>query len=139
MEIKLESVCRGFAALMVMAMAAGYLAAGVAPATDVQHLQTAGEAAPTSGHDSLKDDGRITWAVKSELLAVPELESSSILVETQDAQVTLSGAVPHTRQAHRAIEVAGRVAGVKRINNRLVVSDGDAAREIDAMWRRLSV
>ncbi len=160
MEISRVAACRGFAGLMVLAFAMGYVSA--APESAVAHegvattLALAGSELRESESDrsaelpvwpflvsrgsaAASTDSRITRAVKSELLASPELQTSSILVETQDAQVTLSGAVAYAGQARHAVEVASRVAGVKRINSRLVVSEDDAAREIEAMWRRLSI
>ncbi len=151
MEIKVQTIRRGFAALMVTAFATGYLAAGldeqsadahgmsVADYSASSYLQTVSQGRSTAALGNAKADGQITWAVKSELLAAPELQSSSIVVETQDAKVTLSGAVSHEGQARQAIEVARRVTGVKHINSRLVVNDGESSREIEAMWRRLSI
>jgi len=67
------------------------------------------------------DDAAITTKVKAAILAEPGLKVLQINVDTTKAVVTLSGLVDSQQNSDRAKEIAGAVAGVKGVENRLVV------------------
>lgn len=68
------------------------------------------------------DDTAITTKVKAAIFAEPELKTLRISVETINGVVTLSGSVDSLSSSHRAKDLAGAVAGVKDVNNQLVVT-----------------
>jgi hyperosmotically inducible protein len=68
------------------------------------------------------DDTGITTKVKAAIFAEPELKTLRISVETMQGVVTLSGSVDSMSNSQRAKELAGAVAGVKDVNNQLVVT-----------------
>lgn len=67
------------------------------------------------------DDTAITAKVKAAILAEPGLNVLQINVDTTKGVVTLSGSVDSQKISDRAKEIAGAVAGVKGIENQLVV------------------
>ena len=67
------------------------------------------------------DDAAITTKVKAAVLAEPGLKVLQISVDTTKGVVTLSGSVDSQLNSDRAKEIAGAVAGVKEVENRLVV------------------
>lgn len=69
----------------------------------------------------LNDTG-ITTKVKAAIFAGPELKTLRISVETVNGVVTLSGSVDSLSSSNRAKDLAGAVAGVKDVNNQLVVT-----------------
>jgi osmotically-inducible protein OsmY len=60
--------------------------------------------------------------VVDELSWDPQLDDSAIAVSAHDGRVTLTGVVPTYREVGLAIDDTGSVAGVKTIDNELVVS-----------------
>ena len=68
------------------------------------------------------DDTAITTKVKAAIFAEPELKTLRISVETMKGVVTLSGSVDSMSYSNRAKNLAGAVAGVKEVNNQLVVT-----------------
>lgn len=67
------------------------------------------------------DDAGITAKVKAAILAEPGLKSLQISVDTVQNVVTLTGSVDSQHNSDRAKEIAGAVAGVKAVENKLVV------------------
>lgn len=67
------------------------------------------------------DDTAITAKVKAAILAEPGLRVLQISVVTKERVVALSGSVDSHKDSDRAKEVAGAVAGVKWVENRLAV------------------
>ncbi len=67
------------------------------------------------------DDAEITTKVKAAFFAEPGLKSLQIGVDTVKGVVTLSGSVNSQPNRDRADTLAGAVAGVNEVNNRLVV------------------
>ncbi len=67
------------------------------------------------------DDAEITTKVKAAFFAEPGLKSMQIGVDTVKGVVTLSGSVDSQPNRARADALAGAVAGVNEVNNRLVV------------------
>lgn len=66
-------------------------------------------------------DTEITAKVKAAIFAEPGLKTLQISVDTVKGVVTLSGSVDTRSISNRAKELAGAVAGVKDVENRLVV------------------
>ena len=65
------------------------------------------------------DDSVVTASVKSALLADPDIKSFDFKVETRKGEVQLSGFVDNQGQIDRATTLAGTVAGVKSIQNKV--------------------
>jgi hyperosmotically inducible protein len=66
-------------------------------------------------------DAAITFEVKTKFLAEPGVSGLKINVDTDDGVVTLSGNVKSMAEADKAIAVARRSSGVKRVVNNLHV------------------
>lgn len=73
--------------------------------------------------DNYMDDSGITAKVKSALVDDKAIKSTDISVETEKGVVTLSGFVATQAQAEKAVDVAGRVEGVKSVSDKLHVKD----------------
>lgn len=67
------------------------------------------------------DDAAITAKVKAAIFAEPGLKTLQISVDTVNGVVTLSGSVDSRSSRDRAKALAGAVAGVKGVENRLVL------------------
>jgi osmotically-inducible protein OsmY len=66
-------------------------------------------------------DGGITSKVKLAVLRAKDLKSAEIHVETVGGVVRLAGEVDNAKQAARAAQLAERVKGVKKVENRLTL------------------
>jgi osmotically-inducible protein OsmY len=66
------------------------------------------------------DDSEITAKVKAAIFAEPGLKTLQISVDTVKGVVTLSGSVDSKLSSDMAKKLAGAVAGVKEVDNRLV-------------------
>jgi len=66
------------------------------------------------------DDTEITTKVKAAIFAEPGLKTLQISVDTVKGVVTLSGTVDSQASSERARAVAGAVAGVREVINKLV-------------------
>lgn len=83
-------------------------------------LVTAVGCASTSkqeGTGEYMDDSVITTKVKAAILGEPTLKVAEINVETFKGVVQLSGFVTSAAMANKAVEVAGKVSGVKSVKN----------------------
>jgi hyperosmotically inducible protein len=67
------------------------------------------------------DDAAITTKIKAAIFAESNLKTLQISVDTVQGVVTLSGSVDSLSNSNRAKSLAGAVAGVKEVENRLVV------------------
>ncbi len=67
------------------------------------------------------DDTAITAKVKAAIFAEPGLKTLQISVDTVKGVVTLSGSVDSQASSDRAKTLAGAVAGVRDVENHLVV------------------
>ena len=67
------------------------------------------------------DDAALTAKVKAALFAEPGLKTLQIDVETHDAVVTLAGSVDSDVLHQRALQIAGSLAGVRQVIDKLVV------------------
>jgi len=99
-----------------------------------EKLDAAGHAISDTAHDvagAVKDaahdtkenveDAAITSAVKTKFLAEPGVSGLKIDVDTNDGVVTLSGMVKSSAEADKAVSIAQKSTGVKRVVNRLRV------------------
>lgn len=84
-----------------------------------QAKESFGEKTETVGE--IADDSAITTKVKAAIYAEPGLRSLQFNVSTVQGEVTLSGSVDSQQNSDRAKEIAGAVAGVKDVENHLVV------------------
>jgi osmotically-inducible protein OsmY len=73
------------------------------------------------GGSSFFDDAAITTRVKKAIYDEPSLKVGDISVKTDDKVVQLSGSVKSRTELRKAAEVAGKVEGVKRVKNDLLV------------------
>lgn len=67
------------------------------------------------------DDAEVTTRVKAAIFSAPGLKSLKINVETSKGVVTLRGSTDSLSSSDRATMLAGTVAGVEEVKNRLVV------------------
>lgn len=67
------------------------------------------------------DDAEITTKVKAAIFAEPGLKTLQISVDTVKGVVTLSGSIDSKQNSDRAEALAGAVAGVNRVENRLAL------------------
>jgi hyperosmotically inducible protein len=76
-----------------------------------------------TGAGSFLNDVDVSARVKSAFLADPSLKSvmMDISVSTEGGVVSLSGTVPNRNQRAKAVAVARKVDGVKRVNDALKV------------------
>jgi osmotically-inducible protein OsmY len=84
-------------------------------------LALAGCASTSGGGGSFFDDAAITTRVKKAIYDEPSLKVGDISVKTDDKVVQLSGSVKSRTELRKAAEVAGKVEGVKRVKNDLLV------------------
>lgn len=77
--------------------------------------------ASTGGGGSFFDDAAITTRVKKAIYDEPSLKIGDISVKTDDKVVQLSGSVKSRAEQRKAAEVVGKVEGVKRVKNDLLV------------------
>ena len=77
--------------------------------------------ASTPGQNSYLDDSMVTARVKKAIYNEPSLKVTDISVKTENAVVSLSGAVKNRNDRTKAAEVARHVDGVKLVKNELKV------------------
>lgn len=73
--------------------------------------------------DNYMGDSAVTAKVKSALLEDKSLKITDITVETTQGIVTLSGFVSSQAEAKSAVEIAGKIEGVKSVSDKLHVKD----------------
>ena len=66
-------------------------------------------------------DGAVTSKVKLAVLRAKDLKSVDVRVETIAGVVRLTGEVDNAKQAARVGQLAGRVKGVKKVENKLAI------------------
>ena len=95
----------------------------IAPLSEPGAAPTTGSAGDTSigtAAEAVTDAG-ITTKVKSKLLADPDVSGLRIDVDTSDRVVTLTGTVNSSAEKARALDLAGKVENVKRVEDKLTV------------------
>jgi hyperosmotically inducible periplasmic protein len=80
-----------------------------------------GAAPPVGTVGITLDDARVSAAVRSALLADPDLGLRAIVVDVDRGVVSLSGVVRSEEEAARAATVSGRAAGVREVKSGLKV------------------
>ena len=96
------------------------LKSGLAVAFCAAVLGLAG-CASTPGQNNYFDDAMVTARVKKAIYSEPSLKVTDISVKTENAVVSLSGAVKNRNDRTKAAEVARHVEGVKLVKNELKV------------------
>ncbi len=77
--------------------------------------------ASTPGQNNYFDDAMVTARVKKAIYNESALKVNDISVKTENAVVSLSGAVKNRNERTKAAEVARHVEGVKLVKNELRV------------------
>lgn len=67
------------------------------------------------------EDTAITAKVKAALFADPDVKGQQVAVDTVDGVVQLSGFVSSSAMAARAVDIARRTDGVRRVENKVSV------------------
>ena len=87
---------------------------------------------PTEGGDvsienkKTDSDGMITAAVERKFAAEGRIDDATVETTAANGVVTLTGRVPEEHQKERLGAIAAEVAGVKGVDNRLMVARGAA-------------
>ena len=87
----------------------------------IQKLHNAIAVHPKTSMGTKLDDTMLTSKVKTALMGDDEVKSGQINVETKGGIVQLAGFVTGEGMLKRALEVAGKVDGVKKVENALYV------------------
>jgi osmotically-inducible protein OsmY len=112
----------------VLLATAALLTTACGPARDAEavaktHAAAAGFASKGGksaiGTDQSIEDSELAAKVGAAILADPQLGSQHIIVEADDAAVTLTGNVDSAALRERAVELAGSVEGVAQVQDRL--------------------
>lgn len=77
---------------------------------------------PPTEEVTLPTDDEIRADVERMLLRAPDVDIADLSVSVNDGEVTLQGAVDQLWKKFRAQEIAGIIAGVRSIDNRLAVT-----------------
>jgi hyperosmotically inducible protein len=109
----------GFAANQVQIDRAVEVARGVPGVKNIDNKMSLKGAATTIGNEV--DDGIVTTAVKTALLADAYVKSADIAVATRKGEVQLSGFVNNQGQIDRAIEVVRGVKDVRTVDNQMSI------------------
>lgn len=109
----MKTIPRGLVPLLILA-AAGSLSGCDRPGSV--------HAGPVQDAYAVPEDAAISASVKAALVAEPALKALQVAVDTKNGVVTLTGAVQDPEAVKRAAEAAGKVRGVKAVDNRLVVN-----------------
>jgi hyperosmotically inducible protein len=90
-------------------------------ASGIKTLHNAIAVHPKTSMGTKLDDTVITSKVKSALMGDDDVKSGQINVETKGGIVMLAGFVSGDKMLKRALEVASKVEGVKKVENALYV------------------
>ncbi len=72
------------------------------------------------------DDTTLADTLRSALRADPELKNLGVRVEAHDGEIMLSGTVNNQAQMDRVVMLAWMAEGVKKVENKLSLSNGNA-------------
>lgn len=86
-----------------------------------QRDQAAGDHTGKGPENDLDPDARIVADISQRLTDDPDLDASRVKVASRDGLVTLTGEVSTAAHRARAEQLAGAVAGVQLVENRLQV------------------
>jgi hyperosmotically inducible protein len=123
MQINVESYkgtvqLSGFVESQAEKDAAGKVASGV---SGVKKVVNSLALAPKTSFGTKLDDSLITGKVKAALMDAKDVKSMQVNVETKNGVTQLAGFVTSSGMKERAGQVAAGVAGVKQVDNVLVV------------------
>jgi hypothetical protein len=76
-----------------------------------------------AGCSSKPNDAQLVTNIQSQMFADAQLKSANLQVAVIDGQVTLKGTVPNDAARYEAYKIAAQAAGVKKVNDQLVVED----------------
>jgi len=76
--------------------------------------------------ESKVDDAVLTARIKTEMTADGRVSPSRVNVDTLNGIVTLKGEGPTQKEKDAAAEIAGKIGGVKRVENQLTVNPATA-------------
>ena len=96
----------------------------IAPSSEPGAAPTTGSAGDTPIGTAAVEavtDAAITTKVKTKLLADPDVSALRIDVDTRDGVVTLTGTVSSAAEKTRALDLAGKVENVKRVEDKLTL------------------
>lgn len=79
-----------------------------------------------TGCETRVDDAVLTARIKTEMTADGRVSPTRVNVDTLNGVVTLKGEVPTQQEKDAAAQVAGKIEGVKRVENQLVVNPATA-------------
>ncbi|MEO7108439.1 MAG: BON domain-containing protein [Rhodoferax sp.] len=121
-----------FVSLLLNATLASTLVVTVVGCSKPVDSVSAPAASTTVGTDI--DDSVITSSIKSALLADADIKSFDFKVETRKGEVQLSGYVDNQSQVDRAITITRAVAGVKDVQNNVVLKGAPTTvgKKVDA-------
>src|SRR3569623_2680815 len=117
------------AAIEAAARGAAHRAPGVKDLVSQLRVET--------GEGGMPDDLTIARALREALAGTPTAESELVRTPVSDGIVTLSGVVHSDRARRTAVEVAGRIAGVKTVHDALAVDARAAVLVIAEAVRRV--
>lgn len=86
-----------------------------------QRDQAAGDHSGKGPENDLNPDARIIADISQRLTDDPDIDASRVKVESHDGLVALSGDVSTAAQRASAEQMAGSIAGVHLVENRLLV------------------
>ena len=105
-------------------VAAAMIASGLA-LSGCAHRDTSAAAGESRSASEVTSDAALTTKVKSALVAHAGLGTAAdVNVQSFRGVVQLNGFVASEEQAKRAVEVAGNVSGVQRVQNNLQIKPG---------------
>lgn len=101
---------------------AGVMTISMVACSKSDEVVAAPQASTTVGTDV--DDTLLTTHVKTVLMDSIDIKSFDIKVETRKGEVMLSGFVDNQQQVDKAVAAARSVAGVKSVNNSILLKGG---------------
>lgn len=84
------------------------------------------------GCSSKANDAQLVTNIQSQMFADAQLKSANLQVAAIDGQVTLKGTVPNDAARFEAYKIATQTAGVKKVNDQMVIEDQGAQASADA-------
>ena len=82
----------------------------------------------TAGCSSRPNDAQLVTNIQSQMFADAQLKNANLQVASIDGQITLKGTVPNDAARYEAYKIATQTAGVKKVNDQMVVEDQGAAQ-----------
>ena len=120
-------------AVMIVGLGVVPMAARAADESVGQKVESAKEAVKDTAKTATTgmSDSWITMKTKIALLADERVSSGDVSVKTQKGVITLRGKVENEQARQAADEIALKIDGAKKVNNRLVVVSKAARKAVD--------